>query len=188
MDSNYGGNGGSMNFYIGYFQQHDGAPIYHFFFSEGPSVDPTFYITDNDFNPLWSQFGQEMAVTEGGVIYLMGTINRMFNMKMKFKITSSGIREIPQPYYYVGVQGELLKPIKLYSQKEGGEVVATLPKGYAVEVLLADPRSVAEDEDSTTYNRYLVRSNFGLVGWMRLANEDLSSFDPVIRGVGFVGD
>lgn len=188
-DANYGNNEGSMNFYIGYFQRQEGAPVYHFFFSDGPSEDPTFYITDQNFNPLWHQYGEEMAVTEGGVIYLSGNVDRMFNMRMKFKMTSKGIIEIPQPYYYVGVKGELLKPIKLFSQKEGGEVGASLPKGYTVEVLLADPYSKAWDDDSSSHNRYLVRSDFGLVGWMRLEEEDMHSFfEPVIKGIGYLGD
>ena len=46
--------------------------------------------------------------------------------------------EVKQPFLYVGVLGKMLKPAKLYSAKTGGDVVASLPVGYEVEVLLAE--------------------------------------------------
>jgi len=33
-----------------------------------------------------------------------------------------------------------------------------------------------------------VRTSFGLVGWLRLTSEDTYHLDPVIRGLGYLGD
>jgi hypothetical protein len=57
-----------------------------------------------------------------------------------------------------------------------------LPKGYEVEVLLAEPLT----KDYETDLLFLVRTDFGLVGWLRLENEDM--FGGVLTELFFMGD
>lgn len=170
-DSNYTNEDPSGNVYLGCFQKDKNAPKFHLFFSQGPSVDPTFSISDQNFNHVWECPGEELAITDLGTIYVSGETNKMFNMRQKFQFSQNGITEVPQPYYYVGLKDKLMKSVKLYSQKEGGRVVATLPKGYMIEVLLAAPKS-SSSGDSYNSDRFLVATEYGLVGWMRLSIDE----------------
>ncbi len=146
------------------------------YYSEGPSTDPNFTINIDD--KKWNVAAENLAINASGTIYVSGNINHFFKKRRKFKITSDGVKEIKQPFLYVGVKGKLLKPAKLYSDKSYKNIVASLHKGYEVEVLLAEDNA-----------NYLVRTQFGLVGWLHLKNEDNYAFHkPLIRGLGFLGD
>jgi hypothetical protein len=62
-----------------------------------------------------------------------------------------------------------------------------LPVGYEVEVLLSENYDKFAENIDYPIN-YLVRTSFGLVGWLRLTSEDTYHLDPVIRGLGYLGD
>ena len=159
-------------------------------YDEGPSSDPIFTITDKNNTLLWSEPAEEMCINSMGTIYLSGNLNKMFNQRMKLQFANGRVIEAKQPYYYVDVRGALLKPVKLYSEKDNkGEVIATLPVGYEIEVLLADtnpPMNEYGYQELTT--NYLVRTAFGLVGWLKLGDDDTYFMDPVIKGLGYYGD
>ncbi|MGB4654686.1 MAG: hypothetical protein ACOXZ9_06210 [Bacteroidales bacterium] len=159
-------------------------------YSPGPSVDPAFYITDKNNNPIWSEAAEEMCINSNGIIYISGNINKMFNQRKKLKLNNNNVTEVEQPFYYVDVKGKLLKPVKLYSQKNNkGELVATLPVGYEIEILLAEPVTNTDEYGMPKpMMNYLARTAFGLVGWLRLGNDDISHMSPVVRGLGFLGD
>ncbi len=154
-------------------------------FTPGPSVDPVFIITDKNNNPIWAEGGEEMCINSNGIIYLSGNMNKMFNQRMKLRFEKGKVTEVKQPFYYVDVKGKLLKPVKLYSQKNNrGELVATLPVGYEIEILLAEPET---DSEKAMIN-YLARTAFGLVGWLQLTENDTYHMDPIVRGLGYLGD
>lgn len=159
-------------------------------YTPGPSVDPVFSITDKNNKLIWAEAAEEMCINSNGTIYLSGNINKMFNQRMKFQFANGKVTEVKQPFYYVGVKGRLLKPIKLYSQKNNqGQLVATLPVGYEIEVLLSEPATSTQEYDSQSMmTNYLVRTSFGLVGWLRLTEADTYHLNPVVKGVGFLGD
>ena len=79
----------------------------------------------------------------------------------------------------MGLTSTTLKPVKLYDKIDGGNVVASLPANYEVEVLVAE---------SAQYGSawYLVRTSFGLTGWARLDQ----GFDskPSVKGLNWHGD
>lgn len=164
--------------------------LVNIFYTPGPSVDPRFSITDKDNKPIWKEFAEEMCINSSGIIYTSGNINKMFNQRMKFQLANGKVTEIPQPFYYVDVKGKLLKPIKLYSQKNNsGEVVATLPIGYEVEVLLAEPETDTDENGiKKQMMNYLLRTSFGLVGWLQLTEGDAYHLNPIVKGLGFLGD
>ncbi len=146
-----------------------------FFFSPGPSYDPTFYVLNSTNKKVLEFMGEEMCVKSSGIIYVTGNMNQVFNVHKKYKIQGETIKEVKQPYMYVGIKDKLKKPIKLYNkQNKSGALVARLPKGYEVEILLA----------SGTKN-YLVKTAFGLVGWLTIEQEDTYIMNSIIDGLGY---
>lgn len=155
-----------------------------FFYTPGPSVDPTFVILNSKNKVIFEQFADEMCISSSGVIYISGNTDKMFNEHRKFILSGETIQEVKQPFLYVGISGKLLKRIILYSGKNNsGKVIATLPKNYEVEVLLAE-----ENYDGDFPMNYLVRTRFGLVGWLHLSSDDTYFMAPIIKGLGYLGD
>ncbi len=106
----------------------------------------------------------------------------MYNRKRKFQIQNETINEIKQPYNYVGLKGKTLKDIVLYSEKDGNEVAAKLQAGYEIEILLAE----SSTKDYEIDHLFLVKTDFGLVGWLRLADED--TYGAILKELYFAGD
>ncbi len=149
-----------------------------FFFSPGPSIDPTFYVLNANNKIVLEFMGEEMCVKSSGIIYASGNVNHMFMVHEKYKIVGEKVVKVKQPFLYVGIKDKLKKNIKLYSKpNKGGGVIATLPKGYKVEVLL-----------SSDNKNYLIKTSFGLVGWLTLESDDIYIFGQVIKGLGYMGD
>ena len=151
-------------------------------FSHGPSEDPSFGIGTKEGKMLGAVNGLELYLTNSSTFYVNGHTNNLFNKKRKFQIKSDTIAEVLQPFYYVGLQSVTLKDIVLYKDKAGTEVVASLPKGYKIEVVLTDYGK----PDFELEDHFLVRSEYGLVGWVRLNKEE--SWDKIIKGLFFAGD
>lgn len=151
-------------------------------YTDGPSFDPEFLITDFKNKIIWSCPGAaSMCINENAIIYTQASFNKMFSVKEKFIYSKGVVKEVKQPYYYVGLKEKTLKPIILYSKKEGGEVVASLPADYEVEVLLADNK-----EYNCQY--YLVRTEFGLIGWLKVKTDEMIPPTAVINGLFYYGD
>lgn len=157
-------------------------------FTPGASGDPQFRISDAKNKVLWEQVADEMCINANGVIYTAGNTDKMFNERRKYQLLVNKVLEIKQPFCYVGVKGELLKPVTLYTLKKGGTVVANLPVGYEIEVLLAEEDYTTGQYGEGIPMNYLARTAFGLVGWLRLTKEDISNSNPVLRGLGYMGD
>lgn len=148
-------------------------------FDPGPSADPNFQVyrgtNVGEDNYLGSMNGIELSIPGDGFLYVSGHTNTTFNQRRKYQITGHGMEEVVQPFYYVGLQSKTLKPVTLTSEVDGGAEVAALPEGAPVEILL--------NKDD---NRYLVRTQDGLVGWF---TEELTTQDPVhFEGLYFRGD
>jgi hypothetical protein len=151
-------------------------------FSHGPSEDPNFIIATKTGKIVGNVNGLGLYLTSNNTFYVNGHTNNLFDKRRKFQIKSDTISEVTQPFYYVGLQSVTLKDIVLYKDKTSTEVVASLPKGYKVEVLLAE----FGRPDFETEEYFLVRSEFGLVGWLRLNRDE--PWDSVIKGLFFAGD
>lgn len=168
-------------YFIGCYKNSLMKEPYYIIFIPGINDDPSFLITNSKNEPIRIDFANEMCINDLGFIYLAGRSEKMYYQRIKLHLTENGVREIPQPYYYVGIKDKLLEAIVLYSEKEGGEIVAKLPKGYEVEVLLAEGSSYSKKEIS---KYYLVRTSFGLVGWLRLTNEQTCE-KPILEGFNY---
>ena len=173
--------------YLGWFKTSAGATRY-LLYSPGMSEDPFFEIRDEGQSVIWqSECCYELCLNPAGTIYTAGHANQNFEARRVYKIRGSRIEEVPQPFLYVGLKGKLRQGIKLYSRPfNTGEVVATCPKGYEVEFLLC--REEQDEYGSTVQNSILVRSKFGLVGWVTLTQEQVYPPNVLLEGFGYWGD
>jgi hypothetical protein len=151
-------------------------------YSEGMSADPGYVVTTSSGKVVHSFSCIEFYINGSGTIYTSGHVNNMFDRKRKFQVQNDTIVEVSQPFNYVGLKGKTLKSIVLYQEKVGDKIIAQLPKGYEIEILLAD---AATKDFGMDYN-LLVKTDFGLVGWLRLTNED--TYGTVLKELYYAGD
>ncbi len=152
-------------------------------FDGGMSDDPEYTVLSNKQKVLGRFPALEFYINSIGTIYTAGHVNNMYNRKRKFQIQKDTIVEVKQPFSYVGLKGKTLKEIILYKEKEGSDIyVAKLPKDYEIEILLTESNTTNYQIDLY----YLVKTDFGLVGWLRLTNEDV--FGRVLKELYYKGD
>lgn len=133
--------------------------IYYVFFGPGPSCDPEFLIDDDlDLtNGYIARFqGNNLYIPSNGAIYVEQRSNKWFNEKRKYILKDGQISECKQPYNYVGIKSKTLEDLKIYSEMELKNEIASLPTGHSVEILL--------EKD----NKYLICTEFGLIGWCKV--------------------
>ncbi len=139
-------------------------------YNPGPSDDPNFefYRQDGqDFTFLFSLDADEIYVPGNGYIY-----TRQDNVAKKYIYLRNGeAREIKQPFYYLGIKDRTLKPIKVYADRNFTKVLASLPRNYPVEILLGK-----NCEYGNFCDAYLIKTSFGLVGWIQNDGQSLNFF------------
>ncbi len=151
--------------------------VFSIHFSWGPSDDPQYLIYKEGKEkeaPLDVLYGYELYIPGNGYLYTAGHVNSFFDLRQKYKVEKDSIREIQQPYKYVGIKTALNKPITLFESIEYKNKIASLPKGAPVEVL------VYQEE-----NHFLIKTSFGLVGWWEM-DQHLRS--EIINELYFAGD
>ncbi|MEO0897183.1 MAG: hypothetical protein AAFY71_12335 [Bacteroidota bacterium] len=151
------------------------------YFTTGASDDPELFMFDQNGKRIFSVGGEGFHF-KGRILYVSGSSNHMFDQRRKFVYKDGTYKEVPQPYYYVGKKGKLKRAIKLYETKAMKNVVATLPKGYDIEIVMAE----FEGEEYMPKDQYLVKTKFGLVGWIKIGQEDY--FGGLIPSLYMMGD
>jgi hypothetical protein len=145
-------------------------------FDSGPSADPAFVITEEKTGKLIGSIGGESIVIPGnGFLYISGRANRLHQEQGKFAIRDGKLVEIEQPFSYVGLKSKAKVPLKLLAKKDGGEVIANIPAGDALEVVLRDGEHL------------LIKTNFGLLGWWK-ANTSVMHDNAEIEDLYYAGD
>lgn len=145
-------------------------------FDPGPSADPGFVITEQKSGKLVGSIGAESIVIPGnGFIYAAGRANRMHLEHLKFAIRDGKLVEVEQPFSYVGLKSKAKVDLKLLAKKDGGEVIASIPAGDALEVVLRDGEHL------------LVKTRFGLLGWWKMKTSVMAD-DAEIEGIYYAGD
>ena len=145
-------------------------------FDSGPSADPSFVITDEKTGAVLGSIGGESLIIPGnGFIYVSGRANRLHQEQAKYTIRDGKLVEIEQPFSYVGLKSKAKVPLKLLAKKDGGDVIANIPVGDAVEVILRDGEHL------------LIRTNFGLLGWWKM-NTNVMADNAEIEGIYYAGD
>lgn len=145
-------------------------------FDPGPSADPGFTIIEQKSGKVIGNIGAEsLAIPGNGFIYAVGRANRMHLEHLKYAIRDGKLVEVQQPFSYVGLQSKAKVELKLLAKKDGGETIATIPAGDALEVVL-------RDED-----HLLVKTRFGLVGWWKMKTNVMPD-EAEIEGIYYAGD
>jgi len=145
-------------------------------FDSGPSADPSFVITDEKTGVVLGSIGGESLIIPGnGFIYVSGRANRLHQEQAKYTIRDGKLVEIAQPFSYVGLKSKAKVPLKLLAKKDGGEVIANVPEGESLEVVLRDGEHL------------LIKTNFGLLGWWKM-NTNVMADSAEIEGIYFAGD
>lgn len=107
--------------------------------------------------------GLRFEIPGDGCVYASGHVNTMFDHRRKYCLDGDRLKEVKQPFHYVGLKSKTLRDLTFYSDKAATNAVSTIPKGEFVEVLVAS----AEREDE--HYDFLVRDQHGLTGWVRLS-------------------
>lgn len=149
-------------------------------FDPGPSDDPGFvFYRENKTNKQREYInqvnGDELIITHNGFFYTKTASNNMFVKRSKFQYDGKTITETPQAFYYVGLQTITLKPFTLYSDTKCTKAVANIPKNYQVEVLV------------NTEDLYLLKTPFGLTGWVKIPSSQTDESYDVMQGTGIKG-
>jgi hypothetical protein len=145
-------------------------------FDSGPSADPAFVITDEKTGKVLGSIGGESLIIPGnGFLYVSGRANNLHQAQAKYTLRDGKLVEIEQPFSCVGLKSKAKVPLKLLAKKDGGEVIANVPAGDALEVVLRDGEHL------------LIKTNFGLLGWWK-ANTSVMADNAEIEGVYFAGD
>ncbi len=161
-------------------------------FSPGMSVDPYFIIYINNGNELTKLArglaGTQLIVPGDGFLYTTGHTNNTFDQRRKFRIEGEKITEVSQPFYFVGLTSKTNREIILWNDPEANNkysLITTLPKGSTVTVLLKK-----SDEYRKKNFTYLVKTEFGLVGWVQFDFREITqrSDRSSIEGLYFKGD
>ena len=145
-------------------------------FDSGPSADPAFVVTDEKSGSVLGSIGGESLIIPGnGFLYVSGRANNLHQAQAKYAIRDGKLVEIEQPFSYVGLKSKAKVPLKLLAKKDGGEVIANVPEGESLEVVLRDGEHL------------LIKTNFGLLGWWK-ANTNVMADNAEIEGIYFAGD
>lgn len=96
---------------------------------------------------------REVYIPGNGFIYTTDDMGTTWAFKSKYRFTGTKLIKVKQPFYYIGIETETTKPIKLYQSRKYKKVIATLGSFSKVKVLLGYKEGM------------LVKTPFGLVGW-----------------------
>lgn len=149
--------------------------VYVVDFSEGMSMDPGFMVhrrTAKGLESVGSFAGEQLTIPGNGAVYVVNSYNTTFANKNKYVLKNNELEYVKQPFKYVGLKTKATAVIRLYKSKEMKEEVAVLTRGAELFVLLADGEN------------YLVRTPFGLLGWIHIER----GYSSPIAGLYFQGD
>jgi hypothetical protein len=153
-------------------------------YDTGPSGDPHFVIykkEDKKLTQVGSFLGIELIIPGDGSVYVSGEADDFFNKRRKYSLKEGALKEVVQPYYYVGLRTTNTKSLCLHTDKTYRDKVAHLPANSDIEVLLASKK------DAYGYD-YLIKSPYGLIGWINIEGQDGMCGLEIIKGICFHGD
>lgn len=148
---------------------------YYIDFDPGASNDPVFAIFPEGGKSVIGTIDADHLVLPGnGFIYSLARTDKHFLERRKFFIQDNKVIESKQPYLYVGLDTRANTDFALHASVSGGAVIASIRKGDKIFVVLNEG------------DNYLVRSTFGLLGWVTILPDNQES--SVIEGIYYAGD
>lgn len=148
-------------------------------YSDGPSCDPEFrlYRThdgERAGEPV-SVGGLRLTVPGDGYVYVDGHTNNFYSQRRKLRISRAEIAEIPQPFYYVGLETTAAVAFALRTSPDSDTLVSEVVSGAKVFLLACRPDDWC-----------LVGDSVGIVGWLKLRYTQ--EFNGQLKGVWYAGD
>lgn len=139
-----------------------GRTLFTIKYDDGPSSDPGFLISSAALGKATILRGKILYVSTPGSFYVTARTNEDYMVNRKYVIQNKALSEIRQAFYLVDLQCTTSDLLVIYEKKCGkGNIVAKIPKGMSVRVLLNDIESSCSEGE-----QYLVSTAFGLVGWV----------------------
>jgi hypothetical protein len=129
----------------------------------GPSSDDEYLIFWYDGKAI-----KEMGyLSRWPVFYGNGIVNvdawmGFWSIREKYVLDkkSRTLQQVPQEFYYVGVEAEVIETFPIYKTRSASHVVANLKPKSVCLILVCDPSPVEYGDDW-----YLIKYTTGLVGW-----------------------
>lgn len=163
-DPFYHESGDSANFIrvMDYVPDEQNGQLYNILFSMGESADSRyiFYKAGEYHEPAFVIHTDHLHFRGRGEIIATGSVNEMFTISRKYKLKRGKIRELRQPFYAVDVRSRAVKDFDIYQSRRLRNNVTKIHQGEKLTVLAA--------EFDKRYEYYLIRSDTGLCGWIRI--------------------
>ncbi|MDD3966136.1 MAG: hypothetical protein WC372_06790 [Candidatus Neomarinimicrobiota bacterium] len=157
------------------------ADCYSILFTMGESGDAQylFYLEGRFDEPLFVLHTDHLHFRGEGILIAEGSMNRMFLQSQKYALQKGRIRELPQPFYAIGLESVAMRDLEIYAGKRMEKVIDTVREGEKVTILAAEFKENPE--------RYLIRNARGLCGWIRIPHGVWVDETPV-RDIYYHGD
>jgi hypothetical protein len=128
-------------------------------YDAGPSCDPGFIIYRIERGGprllAYAIIGLELEAPGDGCFYVRGHADSWFDKRRTFTVDGGDLRELRQPFYYVGLETKTLKQIIVFSSEGFSEETRVVPAGTPITVLLNDGDS------------FLLKTDHDVLGWWR---------------------
>jgi hypothetical protein len=138
----------------------DSTTLYTIDFSPGMSVDPYFFIFEIKGDSTRyigsTPFCTDIYFPGDGFIYTAGHVDSTFDMRRIYRIENGKLVEIPQPFYYVGLETVTKEPITLFADRSLKTGTVSIPAGNSLTVLI------------NIENSYLILTSSGITGWIQI--------------------
>jgi hypothetical protein len=148
-------------------------------YTEGASADPGFTVSlIEKCGPRrldWPINGLDFEAPGDGFFYVRGHTNSLFDMRRKFAVEGGNLREVKQPFYYVGLETKTLRQIHIFGALGGGQSMGVIEKGAPVTVVLSDGET------------FLLKTDHDVLGWWRPYNMSQQRAEE-IEGIYLKGD
>lgn len=156
------------NLYSVLFKMGEGGYSRYEFYLEGECVTPAFTL-----------FTDHLDFLGNGRLIARGSMNQMFPISRQYMIANGRVKELKQPFYAVDIKSKAIRDFDIFLTKRMVQIVDHVKKDDQVTVLLS--------EFKNRYVYYLVRSDLGLTGWIRVEFETWVDQTP-IKDLYFHGD
>lgn len=157
------------------------GPRYHFDCHSGLGAHCLLRLADTAATAAPRLSGRDFYLPGDGFVYVISNA-APFPLRQKWTLTEQGFSEVPQPYYYLGLDsvyhgrrsdrpnGEAL-PLALTRNPDGGKAVAELKPGDSLQLLLLDRSqpcpAEADRPEGCAEVVLLAKTARGQFGWLR---------------------
>jgi hypothetical protein len=160
-------------------------------YDAGPSEDPGFTISSEQLKEPVVLSGEILFVSGSGGFYVSDRSDQNYTVKLKYMLVKGTLQETKQPYYYVNLDCKTSAVLVMYSEPcNKGHVVASIPSGESVKVLLNETTAHCEGGSSSGQmsDQYLVATSFGLIGWTTSTSGYIQNVGKPLSCLSFDGD